>query len=199
MRVTIPIETPVYYRRSKREKFRLRHLCRGGYVRHLPLTLTVGDLASHKKAEEQRKESAREPLLVLLTGKNATIWTFSNWDSPKQEVCLRPLEFANGYQPSADAETEPDQFFIRSFTHLATFSSRGCKHTVKSAMCIEAAGMVIFLYNFRRTVDQWVLIRNVFWTQQAWCCLGGWLRRTWGGSSTVSGTCSTRPGRALHG
>lgn len=93
MRVSVPLETVVYKRRNARECFVLQHIYKGSYIKHVPWTLSVGDLRQHAINEARRSEQTHTPLLVLVTGKLAMIYTLANWNSEKQAVQLRWGEF----------------------------------------------------------------------------------------------------------
>lgn len=93
MRVSVPLDTVVYQRRNVRECFVFRHVYKGSYIKHVPMTLSVGDLRQHAIDEMQRSERTHAPLLVLVTGKLAVIHTLANWDNEKLPVRLRVGEF----------------------------------------------------------------------------------------------------------
>ena len=144
MRVVIPVETPVYFRRCARERFVLRHVCRSGFVKHVPLTLSVSDLRAHSLAEEQRVERDTVPVLVLLTGKRAAVYCMKNWSCPKR-VTLSPREFSHGQCPNFSSEIDEDHYLLRSYTHLTTYALRQGQYFAQDSTCIESSGNKSFV------------------------------------------------------
>ena len=140
MRVTVPVETPVYFRRCARERYVLRHVSRSGYVRHMPLSLSVSDLRGHLVCEEQRVERENVPVLVLLTGKRALVYTLGNWSCPKKAVVLGPSEFSKGFAPVGGGELVESHFLLRSYTHLTTYCVRQGRYLPRDTSFFEAAG-----------------------------------------------------------
>ena len=140
MRVTVPVETPVYFRRCARERYVLRHVSRSGYVRHMPLSLSVSDLRGQLVCEEQRMERENVPVLVLLTGKRALVYTLGNWSCPKKAVVLGPSEFSKGFAPVGGGELVESHFLLRSYTHLTTYCVRQGRYLPRDSSFFEAAG-----------------------------------------------------------
>ena len=153
MRVDIPVEIPVYYRRCARESFALRHVSRGTYVKHLPWSLSVGDLWRYSEKEASQSACEQVPLLVLLTGKRACIYTFGNWGEAKKGRALNAGEFACHKYTSGDAgnqssnracsDLEPSYILLRSYTSLGTYSMCGGRSVGQTAVSVEAATMVL--------------------------------------------------------
>ena len=140
MRVKVPFETAVYCRSYSHESFVLKHLSKSFCMKYLPLSLSVSDLNQHKNAQEQRKDIYDMPLLVLITGCRAKIYTMRNWNNPKKDVKVKPHEFQPMISTPSVEEIEEGWVLMRTFSTLTTYSThcnqyRVSHHTAVVAVC----------------------------------------------------------------
>ena len=156
MRVTVPVETAVYTRRTRLEHFTFKHISISGYQKHLPLSLAVSDLKQHSLDKPQRKERENAPQLVLITGASARVFTLANWKTPKKCSTLKPRDFlpdkatntpktaTNTPKTAAYDDLDNDYVFLRTYTTLTTYTAKPnstyCPFQVST---VEAAGIIL--------------------------------------------------------
>ena len=175
MRVRVPFETAVYSRSYSHESFVLKHLSKCFCMKYLPLSLSVSDLSQHKNAEAQRKGVEDMPLLVLITGCRAQVYSMRNWNDPKKDVKVKPHDFPSMISPPSCEEIAEGWTLVWTFSTLTTFSThcnqyRVSHHTAVVAACILIPRVlperdipsleVIFQYivDKGKSSDTWMLV-----------------------------------------
>ena len=139
MCVKVPVETAVYSRSYSHESFVLKHLSKCFCMKYLPLSLSVSDLSQHKNEEEQRKGVDDMPLLVLITGCRAKVYSLRNWNDPKKDVKVKPHDFKPMSSTPFLEEIEEGWVLMRTFSTLTTYSTHCDKYQVSHHTAVVAA------------------------------------------------------------
>lgn len=147
MRISVPVEVAVYYRKFARGPYTLHHIARGSYSKHLPLSLNVTDLRQHALHAQQDQDHEKTPLLVLVTGTKVRKLHLRNWDTRQKATPLTPRDLQDVAQlrpPAADDLNDEEFAMLRTYATLVSFTANaGQKYAVQHTASIEAAAIVV--------------------------------------------------------
>ena len=146
MRISVPVEIPVYRRRTTREKYALHHITKGSYWKHLPLSLSVSDLRQHSAQRNQSQPYETTPLLLLVTGSRVKAVTLSTWKKPQKSNLLKPFDLLRSHatQPPPGADDLDEEFaLLRFFATLVTYTAESKQYKIQHSASIEAFATVL--------------------------------------------------------
>jgi hypothetical protein len=146
MRISVPVEIPVYRRRTTREKYALHHIAKGSYWKHLPLSLSVSDLRQHAAQGNQSQEYETTPLMLLVTGSRVKAVTLSTWKKPQKSHLLKPFDLLRSHaaQPPPGADDLDEDFvLLRFFGTLVTYTATSKQYKIQHTASLEAFATVL--------------------------------------------------------
>lgn len=146
MRISVPVEIAVYHRKIARGAYKLHHIARGSYWKHLPLSLSVTDLRQHALHAQQDHEHEKTTLLVLVSGTRVRKLHLRNWNTRQKASQLTPLDLPDAPQvrpPAADDLNDEEFAMLRTYATLVSFTATGNKYSVQHAASIEAAAILV--------------------------------------------------------